>query len=589
MSSVVPNRRLPYGVIAVVMALCLGAMLRGAALSTPRYLDDHAQLAMLEGTWPDHRGPFDLFAFVRAGERDGLAEVGILPWWTSTRFVFVMGRPLASALIVLDHGFFGRGLRGPHLHSLLWWAAAVVAAARLYRKVLSPRVAALAVVLYAVDEAHTMPIAWLANRSVLVATAFGLLGVLAHIRWRMCIPGARWHPIAGFFFAAALAGEYAACTLGYVLAWELVVSRDGLRARALACLPALTPVVGAFVAYRLAGCGVAGSSQYLDPLRAPMTLMFTAATRVPTLLADQLCALSADAPSLVGFFLGGNTRVGVVAAGIGALALVVRTRTLDADARSNIAWLAVGGLFALAPVAASIPSSRLLVASGVGFSGALAVLIDGVWATAASPRPRDFTDIVAWPVYLAATVIHLGIAPWRTHTESTLVATLLTREHAAIVRSAPPRGTDRVIALAVADPETLHYAPAVWREAGRPAPTHWAVLSMTLGPMLLVRPDAFTLEVRALGVPFLSGAMETMYIAPGETFGEGDESDGAGFVATVEVSEGGFPRQLRFRFDHELDAPGTVVVVATARGLTRVPLPGIHGGIAVPTPVLPGL
>src|SRR5581483_5237067 len=118
-----------------------------------------------------------------------------------------------------------------------------------------------------------------------------------------------------------------------------------------------------------------------------------------------------------------------------------------------------------------------------------------------------------------------------------------------------PTGTRRVIVMAAADPETLHYPPWIWRETARVVPARWSVLSMAQGPMLLVRPDPFTLEVRALGPAFLARAVEDMYLSPGSTSSEGDERDGAGLVATVEVAEAGHPRQIRFRFDRSLDAP----------------------------------
>ncbi len=81
-----------------------------------------------------------------------------------------------------------------HLHSLLWLGALVVAAALLYRRILGPTwVAGLAALLYAVDDAHAAPAAYIANRNALIATCFGVLCLLCFARsrqegWR---PGSR--------------------------------------------------------------------------------------------------------------------------------------------------------------------------------------------------------------------------------------------------------------------------------------------------------------------------------------------------------------------------------------------------------------
>ncbi len=570
-------------------ALALGAALRWPALATPRYLDDHAQLAMIEGAWPLPRAGLDVFAFARRGERAALVDTGLLPWWTDGRFSLSMGRPLASALARADHAVFGRGVRGPHVHSLVWWALAVSAAAVLLRAALPRRTAAVATVLYALDAAHTLPVAWLANRSVLVATFFGLVGTIAHVRWREQRRAHMAAVVTVAFGLSALAGEYAASSLAYVLAWELIVARDPAAVRLRACLPAVAPVALVFGTFRALGYGASGSGQYIDPLGQPQAFALAAAGRMPALLADAVLARAADGASLVAAVVGNGPVVGVAAlvALVGTLAVV--TRAMDPALRRRIAWLLVGGVMALVPVLPSIPSSRLLVASGVGFAGALAVLVVGVLALPGAPRAQGALAWAARGACLLAAVLHLGVAPWRTWTEARFVADFVRRDRAALVRSAPPAGTDRMVVLAAGDPETLHYPTLVWREEGLPVPARWAVLSMTPSPLLLVRLDANTLDLRSLGTPMLTTAMETMYRAPWRPLAVGQPVRGAGLVAEVMEREGGYPRQVRFRFDRDLDAPGTLVVVATANGLVPLRLPPVRGGTVIPPPGVPGL
>ena len=44
--------------------------------------------------------------------------------------------------------------------------------------------AALAALLYVIDDARGMPVGFIANRNALLATVFGVLSLIAHDRWR---------------------------------------------------------------------------------------------------------------------------------------------------------------------------------------------------------------------------------------------------------------------------------------------------------------------------------------------------------------------------------------------------------------------
>ena len=65
------------------------------------------------------------------------------------------------------------------------WIAAV-----LYRRLFGREgrgalwAAGLAALLYALDDAHSLSTAYLANRNALLATFFGLLSLYCHVRWR---------------------------------------------------------------------------------------------------------------------------------------------------------------------------------------------------------------------------------------------------------------------------------------------------------------------------------------------------------------------------------------------------------------------
>ena len=111
-----------------------------------------------------------------------------------------------------------------HLHSLLWLALLAWAATLLYRETLGATWAAgLAALLYAVDDAHAAPAAYIANRNALVATAFGVLCLLCFARWRRqgWRPGAVLSP--ALLALALAAGEIALATAAYLGSYALLL------------------------------------------------------------------------------------------------------------------------------------------------------------------------------------------------------------------------------------------------------------------------------------------------------------------------------------------------------------------------------
>src|SRR5580692_3272131 len=169
----------------MTLLLGLGVVLFWPALRAPFFLDDYMQAAMVGGTFPSPRfGAFDLYDFVNDGNRALLYERGVLPWWAEPNLQIRFLRPLSSALLWVDHPVFAGSPLPQHVHSLLWWVATVFAARALYRRLLAPRVALMATILFALAPCHTFPIAWLANREALVSVAFGIPAFDAYLKWR---------------------------------------------------------------------------------------------------------------------------------------------------------------------------------------------------------------------------------------------------------------------------------------------------------------------------------------------------------------------------------------------------------------------
>ena len=137
-------------------------------LSSGVVLDDWTQRAMVRGNlnaeW------WDLFSFGGSSPEQTRAMVqeGALPWYTAPDLRLRFFRPLSSLLIVVDTKLFGDTIWPMHLHSVLWYLALTAVAAAFFRRQV-PKVAWLAALLFAVDDAHTVPVSWLANRNAVVA------------------------------------------------------------------------------------------------------------------------------------------------------------------------------------------------------------------------------------------------------------------------------------------------------------------------------------------------------------------------------------------------------------------------------------
>ncbi len=109
-----------------------------------------------------------------------MMDEGILPWWTQPDIRGAFFRPLAALTHLFDWRVVGHWPVLHHAHSLAWFTAALLAAGAFFREWLGPgRRAALATLLFAVDESHALPAAWVANRNALLVLTFAALAA----RW----------------------------------------------------------------------------------------------------------------------------------------------------------------------------------------------------------------------------------------------------------------------------------------------------------------------------------------------------------------------------------------------------------------------
>lgn len=329
----------------------------------------------------DALGVLNLFEFMgRATPVSALVESANTPWYTAPGLRISFWRPLSSLLAQADHAL-GAGVAWvAHLHSGLWYLAAAALVGGLYRR-LAPGLAPLAALVWALDEAHALPVLWPANRNAVVAMALGLGALLAHMRWREG-GGWRWGAGAALGWAAALgAGEAGLGALATLAAWELFGRAEPLPARLRALLPAVG--IGGLwaLAYKAQGFGAVGSTLYVDPVEEPAVWLAQAPVKLARLAGAQLLNFSTDlalpAPGVAPV----QAAVGLLA--LGALAALLRGAWPDLDPaeRAALRWLGPAALLSALPVLSTWPLDRLLLWPGLGGSLAVAALLRHAWAT----------------------------------------------------------------------------------------------------------------------------------------------------------------------------------------------------------------
>jgi hypothetical protein len=125
----------------------------------------------------------------------------LLPWWTYDGLKMNFWRPVTELTHILDYELWPETPWMMHLQSLLWLFLILIVVGILYKRINGNGwIAGFAVLLFALDSSHGVPISWIANRNSALATFFGFCTILSHdYRYKN-----NWKP--GFLIAPILLG-----------------------------------------------------------------------------------------------------------------------------------------------------------------------------------------------------------------------------------------------------------------------------------------------------------------------------------------------------------------------------------------------
>ncbi len=546
----------PVVIIAVGLALAAPALTAGFAG------DDHLH-RLLSRDDPGIDGlrtrRLDLFVFV-SGDRaktHRLMDAGMLPWWTDPDAKLAFMRPLSSLTHAVDLALWPDSPTVMLAHNLVWFGLALVMVWLLFRRFIRARwIAGLALLLYAVDDAHGPPVGWIANRNAMIALALAIPVLLVHDRWRRdgWRPG-RWLGPA-LLIPALLAGESSLAIGAYLVAHAIHLDRGTWRARAAALAPYLAVVVVWRAFYQALGYGVHGSGIYIDPGAEPLAFLAAAAARLPLLLLGQFALPWSDLASLYPLMGDGIYDAVVIGAVVAIVLLAVVLAPLVRDDPTS-RFFATGMLLAAVPVCSTFPADRLLWFVGIGGMG----LVASLFAAASFDRARLGRTRIRRGGAIAAAVIlalvHLVLAPPFLALRSRSMVTvggMLDLANDTIPRRPDIREKTVILVNAPADPFAA-YVQIIRHSRGEPAPARLRWLATGMSAVNLERVDARTLRVTPEG-GFLRYDLDRMVRNRQRPFEVGERIRLTGLTIEItSLTKDGRPGSILARFETELGDP----------------------------------
>jgi hypothetical protein len=534
---------------ATAWAIAFGLALLLPTLALGFMLDDFSHRLMLDPSFDfpgGRREVWDLFRFQDANRETfrGFLEAGIAPWWTPPDFRLAFFRPLTSLLHAVDYTFFPTMPALMHLENVALFAVIAVVVSALYRRTLGVAwVASLATLMFAVDDAHALVVAWIANRNALLAAAFGFGALLAH--------AAEKRIAAAMLFALAmLSGEVSISALVYILSYAVWLD-DAPRSSRIASLVPYACIAAAWMAvYRAIGYGAEGGGFYVDPMRQPLTYGLAVLERAPVLLLGQFGFVPSDFWFAVPrqFILQATLVVALLVAVGGAVVWAV----VGSDRTAR--FFATGMLLSVLPLCATWPNDRLLLMAGFGAFGLVAIFVARI-GEVVGPLRR-----LAVPLSVFLVVVHAAVAPLLLPLREMQIAALfkrpIERAAASLQIDEHTAKTTQVILNAPHALVPLFTMAERVVETGAKMPERARLLGVAVvGTLAVERVDERTLTLE-FSEGFPQEPLTRFFRDPSQPFVAGEEIRIDGMLVRVDACDAeGNAKRITYRFDVPLEDP----------------------------------
>ncbi len=568
---------------ALCLCLAVGFLLCLPGLQLGLLADDYMHIAVLEKLVPVG-GPLDLFDWAPGNAAILQPRIfhGPYPWTTNPGVRVVFFRPLSSALIALDHALFKNCVPLQHFHSMLWYGLIIFACHLLFRRSLPTAVAFLALLLFTMDESHLFAAVWLANRNALVAAVPVLFGLYAHVRWREdgWKPGL---PLSLLGYATGLlGGETALGALAYLAAYEAFAAPGRWPRRLAAFLPATVLVLVYLAAYKALGYGASGSAFYVDPIGEFSVYCSQLPSRLLTLAGALLVGFPADL-----WLVHSAARAAGALAGLGGMALFAALLKahwpqVTPQERRLLSWMLPGAALSMLPLAATLPTSRLLLVPSVGVSVLIAVVLHAWWQARKTAVLRRWRAAACW--FLVAIHMALPAAAWpAAGTAFSLLGRQTERNAFSPETDRAMAGASRYVLLVAPDILVNVYMPIMRAVVKHePMPDGWLIVSAAPYPHRIRRTAPNRLEVEVLGGEIGNQLVDALFNNGKRSFHVGDHVDTAGAVITVLAVNGNGITRLELAFDRPLEDPMLRFLSARNGYLEPMMLPAVGEEMLIP-------
>lgn len=532
--------------IAIVIAL----LLTFHAVNNGLEGDDYYHRAVLGGSerFGEYlRGPQAMFRFMPGDPKHAkdLMDVGFLPWWTDPKVKAEFLQLIPTQTHILDYQLWPERPAMMHVQSLVWFALLIFVAARFYRRILGATwMAGAAVLLFAVEDAHGVPVGWICNRNILIAASFGIGCLIAHDMWRR--EGKRWAcPVAiVLWILCLLSKEAGIATSAYLFAYALWLDRATLWQRFLTLVPYGIVLVVWRVVRGMLGYGVEHMGLYIDPITDPVRFAGALVERFPVYLFGQW-GIPSDLAALINPLLGST--FWWIAVGYCCLLILLFWPLLRRDRISR--FFATGMLIAVIPICATFPIDRLLMFVGLGAFGLLVRFFYAVFS-ADGPRPRfAMWRFVAIPIAILFILLNVILAPPMLYLRTSTMRFM----DPLYIRMPFDKSIEEQDLIVVNTPMALIAGNCLlqYEHDGLPSPRALRILAPGFKPVTVRRTDDRTLEITPeTGYLYF---LDQLFRNEQNPLKVGDEVRIARMTAKVLTTEKDRPKTVAFRFDVPLE------------------------------------
>lgn len=400
------------GVAFPIALALLGIVFSLPSLTNGLQTDDWFHRYILMGYDTAHQNPFQMYDWLLLNgdpsQIHDLVNKGVAPWWTDEHLSYLFFRPLSVLTYCFDYRYFPNSPWLMHVHNLLWYGGLLFVATCVFRKLIHPiGIVGLAAFMYALDDAHGFVVGWIANRNSIIATFFGVLSLLFHIRWRLD----KWFYgafLAPFCLALSLlSSEFGLGTCAYLFAYFLFLENENWRPRFLKYLPYGLVLLVWILFYSINQYGVRGSGVYFNLHTDPIGFLSHFWYRAPFLLALQWFHV----PFKMIFTFQGLVEL---AQSYFFLLIVVGSCFIPLLVSSPLArFFAAGMILSLIPITAALSMDRLLLFTGIGAFGLIALGIHDAITIKGKRVPIQLWKMGFGIVMIFLIVIHAVLSPFR--------------------------------------------------------------------------------------------------------------------------------------------------------------------------------